>query len=353
MSKRISIDIGLNASGVAKGAKSAETSLKSLENAVDNLGDDAGDAARGVDRLEHEIDSAGDEAGLTAREFSKLQDEMKQAQRGSLTAADALGNVGGAAEKTGGITRAMAMDVKQATNALVDFTSGRMAGGMNNLLGATTSLMQIMPGVGLGVVIASTLASEGFNALLGGLNAQEEAADRLRERLSGLYKEALEDGRDYLDLSQLIAESNDLRFNPERADEWKQLQADAKTLALDENTIIRANTGDLLAQQQVREQINSYLESDAAFTAKNVYGTRNQTDEAIALRDRWQQINDVTEEISANAEAARQANSKFFREAVANAEEAMVAVDELGNKLITLEDGTEIFVDVDTGLGRV
>lgn len=150
-------------------------------------------------------------------------------------------------------------------------------------------------------------------------------------------------------MSQLIAEANDLIYTPDRADEWKQVQEDAKTLQLDVNTLIKANAGDLTAQAVVQKEINDYLASSAAYSDKNVTGTEQMTKTASDLRDRWSQVADATRVQADNAERSRQITSEMLLDAASKAGDVAEQIDEVGNKLISLPDGKEFVIDAKTG----
>lgn len=74
MSKRFEIDIGLNASGVAKGAKDGEKALADLEAAVEGVGDESARSTRPVDNFAAKLVEASRKAG-------KSDDDIKDALR--------------------------------------------------------------------------------------------------------------------------------------------------------------------------------------------------------------------------------------------------------------------------------
>lgn len=74
MSKRFEIDIGLNASGVAKGAKDGEKALADLEAAVEGVGDESARSTRPIDSFAAKLVEASRKAG-------KSDDDIKDALR--------------------------------------------------------------------------------------------------------------------------------------------------------------------------------------------------------------------------------------------------------------------------------
>lgn len=331
-SKRFEVDMGLNASEFTRGAKDAEKAVSNLEDALNDVG--AG-GARDADKIE-----------------DALKDVQSQAKR-TERAVDDIGDAGG---RGLGKVRAGAQEVSQEVGQNLGEAVSSIRGDLSDLgqVGQDTlgGLAATLAGAGpAGIAGAAALAAGavGLGLVTAELQAQEERAERLRDRLSAAYQDAAQAGRDYLDVSQLIAEANDLIYNPDRADEWKQVQEDAKTLQLDVNTLIKANAGDLTAQSVVQKEINDYLASSAAYSDKNVTGTEQMTKTAVDLRDRWSEVADATRVQADNAERSRQITSEMLLDAASKAGDVAEQIDEVGNKLISLPDGKEFVIDAKTG----
>lgn len=151
-------------------------------------------------------------------------------------------------------------------------------------------------GFGPAGAVAGLAAAAGLGAVTAELTRQQEEADKLRERLAGIYQAAAEEGRSYIDTAQIIAEANDLMFNPDRADEWKRLQEDANRLGLENYDIIAANTGERSAQEQVQERINALIqqEIDKGSESDSIVGNIGQS--VYGLKNRWDEVIEVTQE---------------------------------------------------------
>jgi len=265
--------------------------------------EDAQDAFEDLER------AASDTGRGSARDLDKLEDELKDVQRQSEKTERAVDDIGTSGGKGFGklgdaaseVTQEVGQNLGEAVSSVRDNIGDLGQVGQDTLGGLAATLASTGPG---GLVGAAALAAGavGLGLITAEMERQQEEADRIRERLTDAYRAAAEEGRAYIDTADLVAEASDLMFNPERADEWKQLQQDANTLALDRQTIIAANAGDLDAQAAVQQAINAYLETEDAH-AKNVYGTMSHlTDEAKNLQERWSTVVEVTAENSSKAQ---------------------------------------------------
>lgn len=321
-----SIDINAN-------TRQAQAQVKDLSKVLD-------DTADALDDLAREGDQAGDKL---ERSFRDMVRDAGKADKAIEKIGDSGGKGFGKASKASGEFKAEALaNVSEVTSSFNgSMTSiGDLAQG--TLGGLATSGI---PAVGA----AAAVAAVGVGLITAEISKQAEDAKKLRERLGAAYQEAAEDGRDYLDVAQLIGEANDLMFNPDRAEEYKKLKADAKALSLDESTLIKANAGDLEALAITQQQIDKYLESQAAH-GKTIYGSNKAlTEDAANLRDRWKGITDATNEQADAAKKSREVTSDFLKQSIKDAGTATQEVDKFGNELYTLPNGEQVVIDAETG----
>ncbi len=347
MAKAHEVTIGADAKQFEQGVRSgAIKPIEDLEEAFDDAADAASDLGRSATR---DLDK-------TERAAADLEEQLRDAQKQTERLERGLDDVG----RGGGVSLDKVKDGAQEVQQEIGQNLGEA---VSSIRGDLTDLGQVGQDTlgGLAATLASTgpagiagaaalaAGAVGLGLVTAELEAQRERAEQLRERLSSAYRDAAEAGRDYLDVSQIIANANDLLYNPDRADEWKQLQADAKELQLDQNLLIRANAGDLTAQAVVQKEIASYMESGAAYTERTTTGMPALTKTAVDLRDRWAQIGDATRTQAENAERSRQVTSDMLLDAADKAGTFTQAIDEAGNKLIALPDGTEFVISADTG----
>ena len=318
---------------------------------VNGIVDPLEEAADAFDSLEKAANSADldKEIDKAQRATDELDDELGHAR-------ESLKKLGYAAREAGdeskrGMQRAEegVEDFKQEAQQSAKETAASFSGSFDDIAGMAQEVAaNAFGGFGPAGVAAGLAAAAGLGLVFAEMEAQKEQAEQLKARLSGLYQGALESGRDYIDQAQFIAESNDLRFNPDRANEWKQLQEDANKLGLTENEIIKANSGDLEANALVQERIRD-LVKETYGDETNIDMLRLQTQELGGIEERWIAVSDEAQRNHDAVRAAAEANSDFWKEAISGAESAEVAVDDFGNQLVKLGDGTEIVIEADTG----
>ncbi|MFE7067485.1 hypothetical protein [Microbacterium sp. NPDC057658] len=124
MSKRFEIDIGLNASGVAKGAKDGQKALSDLEAAVEGVGEEAGRSSRPVDSFASKLVEASRKAGKSDDDIKDALRSMglsaKQAERAVEGVGDELKDVGRDGERSlDGIEDAL-KDMKRQSDRTFD-----------------------------------------------------------------------------------------------------------------------------------------------------------------------------------------------------------------------------------------
>ncbi len=316
--------------------------LEDAEEALTDLGKN-----KGPERLEREIEDAQQQTEDLRKEIKRTADEMDAAGRAGQAG---FGKVQGAAQE---VTQEIGMNAGQAVSSFRGDIEDLGQIGQDTLGGLAGTLAGAGPaGVAGAAVVAAGAA--GLGMLTAELERQQEEADKLRDRLAGAYSEAAEAGRDYLDVAQIIAEANDLMFNPERADEWKRIQQDAKDLGLDVTTVLEANAGDLDAQAVVLERLLQMRKDVEGMEIrpgawKSVSNQKEALSEIGELESRYRGLRDVTEEWKDAAQTGMQITSDLLKNTARDAGTALEQVDELGNKLWTLEDGTEILIEADTG----
>lgn len=295
------------------------------------------------------------------QDLDRVGDEMKSLERQSELAGRSIGDIG---EEGGrGLDR-----IKGGAQELQQELGQNLGEAVSSIRGDITDLGQVgqdtlgglaatIAGTGpAGIVGAAALAAGavGLGLVTAELQRQQEEAEKVRERISGMYQAAAEDGRAYIDTAQLIAEANSVMFDPDRADEWKQLQKEARELGLENSTLIAANAGDMQAQEEVQGRINALVDEErqkrenmGAFLGGQ---NKNQEEQRLeGLAERWAEIGRVTEDNAAKARDAADVTDRYLRNAIQQAGTATEEVDAFGNKLLTLPDGEQVVIDADTG----
>ena len=328
--------------------------IKPLEDAIKELRE-LGDAD-GADRLEASLKEAqrateklADETKITA---TKIEREYRDAYRSARQASDdGTGKMKAGAQE---VTQEIGSNLGEAVSSIRGDLSDLGQVGQDTLGGLAATLAGAGP-AGVAGAAAVAAGAVGLGLVTASLQEQQQEAEKLRERLSDAYTEAAREGRNYLDTVQVISQVQDLAFDPERAEEWKQVQEDAKRLGMEAKDVAAAHVGDLDKQQSVMDRINA-LEQDRVDRAREYveeHGTLSTplTNERIELEEigkRWGDLNDITRETSSAQAAGIQAVSRLLEEQYANTEGVITKVDELGNKVYELPDGKTLTIDAQT-----
>jgi predicted transcriptional regulator len=170
---------------------------------------------------------------------------------------------------------------------------------------------------------AGLVAALGFGLLLENLNKQNEATELLKQRFADAYQTAAEEGRAYLDVQQILAEANDLSFNPERVEEYNQAVKDAKTLGLEANDVVLARSGDEEALQKVLDRTNDLRkEVDADF----IRSRSTEAAELLQVQGRYDTLGKVYGDNATKAQTAQERKNKLHereREEAAKTKKAL------------------------------
>jgi len=310
-------------------------------------------AAKSLDDLA----DAGEDAGRdSARGLGRLEDALKDAQRQSEKTERSLDDIGEGGSRGLGRVKEGAQEVQQEIGQNMGEAFSSFRGDIEDVgqIGQDTlgGLAAALAGTGpAGIVGAVGLAAgaAAWGTIFQSLQDQAEEAKKLRERLSDAYSSAVADGKNYLDTAYQIKDAQDVMFNPDRADEWKKLQDTQKETGLDMSTILQANAGDAAALDLVMRRVAdaNQAAADAGEEVNVIAGVFG--DNLQHLNDYWKTLGTEAQTSQQKAADALDYTNDVLRKQIDAASDAGVEVDTLGNKLVTLGDGTEIFVDVETG----
>jgi hypothetical protein len=308
----LSLDIAANTRAAQSNIRDLGKALDDTSDALDDVARDSGrsadkveasfrDMVRASERAGRDIASdAKDAAAKVGREYSDAaRDAGRDITKG---VGDGLRGAKDEAKQSG---REAAASFSGEWEDAASFVQETMANAFEGF-GPIGAAAGIAAAVGLGAVTAE-------------IDRQNEKADALRERLAGVYREAAEEGRSYIDTAQVIAEANDLMFNKDRAEEWKQLQADANRLGLDTYTIIAANTGERGAQEEVQKRILALWDEELSKASDSSSIVGNVGQSVAGLKNRWDEVITTTEEQQAKVrelQAVQAASEEAQREQI-------------------------------------
>lgn len=284
------------AGGYAVGINSETKAFKQgIESGVIEPLEDAQDElmklgkSRGPEQLERSLEDAQDATEKLKKETKETAEAIEREFKDSYrkvgeSAGDGLGTAKDEAKASG---REAAASFSGEWDDVGDFLQETAANAFEGFgpLGAAAGAAAA---VGLGLATAE-------------IQRQQELAEELRERLMSAYQDAAEEGRTYLGTAQIIAEAQDLMFNPDRAEEYKTLLEDQKRIGADWYTVVQAHTGDLGAQEEIQGRIKSLIESEAGSYESIRDGIQKTNPEVQAMADRWQLVNDKSKDAAGAA----------------------------------------------------
>ncbi|HWK26155.1 MAG TPA: hypothetical protein VNS09_06310 [Solirubrobacter sp.] len=327
------IEIGIAEDGEAfrKGLKADVIEpLEDAEQAITDLG-----KSKGPERLERELEVAQDRTETLRKETKKTADEIDDAYRQSAAKAkSSFKESGDAAEAFGDQSKAkfseVASSFKGDMGSIQDLAQGTL-GGIAGTLTGPFALAAGGAAVGVGLI----------GSAIQGLVADAEAT---KQRVTEQFKEMAQSGID--EWSSAAATIS--RMTDAYADHGQDIKRISDELGLPAEVIAQAWAGvsgsiDIVnakyaeAQQNVEKLANGNGE-----VANQLYlNLESSTAPLRAAIDETRQAQDQYREFAAWQDS-------YLRAVLDTAGTAQMEVDELGNKLFTLDDGTEILIDVDT-----
>lgn len=199
------------------------------------FGADIDEVTRGADRMADgldDVDEKLDDLGKTGEEAGKTTAEgLEDADRG-------LSDMGDSADDTSG-----------RLDALGDIGKQALEGDVGEAAISATSLLSAFGGAG---VLAGTIAAGGISLVTSALEEQEKKAEEVRQRLVGMYKDAAEQGRAFIDQAAVDASVLELLFGTK--EERQTLMDEAAQIGVDFQTYVRAQAGDYESLQFAIEQ---------------------------------------------------------------------------------------------------
>ncbi|MGP6170627.1 hypothetical protein ACTU6V_05400 [Microbacterium sp. A204] len=306
--------------GKSKGPDQLERSLKDAGKATDRLKDETKDAARAIeqeyrDSYRKAKQSADDGLDGMKRHTEETTGELKQ-------------NIG----ETFSSFRGDLEDLPQIAQDVF----GGLAGSVGTL-GASLGLGAAAAGVGL---------------IIQAFNQSEEAAQQAAEASSAWADKFVESGQRAATASQQAAEVIAISTDPER---YKEASEAARLWGVENEIAINALAGNPAAMKAVEDALDRKREA----TEKDTQAAQEAAEAAggslVSLTHLEVELNNAeaawkkhTDAMAGGVQQADDASASLLN-LIAQEEGLARAVDDLGNSVITLPDGTEIFIDAKTG----
>jgi len=315
------------------------------------------EAARSLD----ELADAGEDAGRDgSRGLQRLEDALKDAQRQSEKTERSLDDIGDGGKSSFGKVQEGAQELSQEVGSNLGEAVSSFRGDLGDLAqvgqdtfgGLAATLASAGP---WGLVGAAALAAAAIGA--GGIAASIEDADaraqELRDRANEVASAWIDAGKQMLDADTLNAAISGVI-----GDEEKMKRADelVQKLGVDLPTAIRILAGDqnALAASEEKYQAQLRLRNDLVEKGTFLTGAAKDANrEQIGVLNEWISTYEDQAGVFSSASdkftAGTQAQNDALLDLIESSKDATVQIDRFGNKLVTLPDGQEIVIDVDTG----
>ncbi|MGX1694413.1 hypothetical protein ACWIBQ_03385 [Microbacterium keratanolyticum] len=306
------VDLGKN-----KGPDQLEKGMKGAERATESLGDETKRVASGIER----------EFRDTYRKVKQSSDESTRSMSENLD------------------------DVRQEAEQSAKETFASFDGSFGSIIDMAQEVSaQAFSGFGPAGLVAGLAAAAGIGAAVSGFEAVGEAEQASRERASEWAQAYVEAGSRVLTAAITVAKQQEIATDPEK---YKTAEENAKNWGVSVEVAMAAMAGESWALAAANDALTASEQRAAEEAVKLADGGEALADmllgasaEARAGRDALDQLHD---EMARGSEQA-QALSRSLLNSIEQYGTLAVEIDELGNRLVTLPDGTEILIDVQTGL---
>lgn len=338
----ISIDILANVRDALSGTGDVEKALGDIESTLDDM---ARDGDQSVDKMSRGFRDLARDADTSA---DRMERNYKQAfrdiRRSGDDSADAVVK---SQRRMGEQSEEIGQEVRQNLGEGIANAARGDFEGLGDTIGDT--LGGAVAGIGgIGTAAAAAAGAAGIGLLVAAFTLANDKREELTEKANELASAYIEAGSSVLDAMTISARTSEIITGDERQ---KALDY-AEALGVDLPTAARAMAGDMNALAVVND-IASEAQSENRDVADR---QRESLDDLTAAEQKLVEENQAA--ISAGLElngVVSEANEKFEEQQavlqglINDSEGATVKVDELGNQLYELPDGTKIVVDAETG----
>mgnify|MGYP001592602696 CR=1 FL=1 len=296
---------------------------KQTEGALDDVADALDDMVRDGDKTERQLERNFREIANSAKDSSrKIGDDVSDGFKRAGEGAD---------------------EFKDEANSTAREAAASFDGSAESIADAFQEVAaNAFAGFGPAGALAGLAAAAGIGMAVAGFEQVSEAEQASRERAAGWAQAFIDAGSDIVGAAYTTAEVVAIATDPER---YKQAQDNARNWGVDVSTAMLAMSGNATALQVAQEGLTDKSAEYEAQTSKT-------TEKALDL---WNQVRAGTDalkeqhgEMSQGQTIARQVTASLLT-IVESSSDAAVEVDELGNKLVTLPDSTEVFINAQTG----
>lgn len=336
--------------GVASETKAFKQGVDSgiiapLEDAADKL-DDLG-KSKGPDKLEAGMKDAQKASEKLGKEVKSTADQIEREFRDSYKSV-AKSSDDGMSKATEGV-----QDFKQEANQSAKETAASFDGSAESIVGAFQEIAaNAFAGFGPAGAVAGLAAAGGIGLAMAGFEDVQKAQEAAEVAAGAWADKFIESGQRVATAAQQTGTMVEIATDPEK---FKEAKDAAETWGVDVSTAMLAMAGNAPALKVVQDAVDG-LASKASEAEKAALGMSTEMGGiGIAALPAVRQADEAAKSFAALTgamdEGAARADvvSDAYKVMVNSAEDATEQVDELGNKIVTLPDQTQIFIDAQTG----
>lgn len=341
MAKGIDLSIAADTrsamSAINRGLIDPLEDVSELLETVGKEGDSAGDdIEKGMRDAQRRTDDAADE-------IRKLRDELNKAGRAGKKTGDDIDDGFNRAEQG-------AQEFKEEANQTAREAAASFDGSAESIGDVFQELAaNAFGGFGPAGAVAGIAAAAGIGMAISGFEQVGEAEAESRQRAADWAQAYVEAGGKILTTAITTAKVMEIATNPEM---YTKATENAKNWGVDVSTAINAMAGESWALNAVNDSLVSSAdkinEEMREVGLQYDWTSESMTDLTTRTANGQRAFDELTGEMQRGAEQA-DALSQSLRNTAENTEGAITTVDEFGDHVTALPDGTTIYVDAETG----
>lgn len=336
MSDEINIGIAGNSNKFVRATEDVEEALKDVAESLDDMTDDT---VKGADEAERAVED--------------LAEKFDEVRKGARDAADAGKDAG--RDIDDGMRKASdgAEDFKQEANSTAKEAAASFDGSAESIVDAFQEVAaNAFEGFGPVGAAAGLAAAAGIGLAVAGFEEVQKRQEEAEQSAADWADKFIESGQRIATAAQQTASIQDIATDPEK---YKEAGENAKSWGVDVSTAMLAMSGNTAALEVVKGRVEELSES----TKVNAEEMAKHGTSAAAIQGKMKLTSDAYNDAKAKLDsltssmkeggARADVVSQAYLGMIDAASGATVQVDKLGNKVVTLPDETQIFIDAKTG----
>lgn len=316
-----SIDIGAN-------TRAAQREIKDLSKALDDTADALDDVAR-------DSTKAADKVEASFRDMVRASEKVD----------DSVSRIGDSSRKSFDKAKEGAEEFKDEANSTAREAAASFDGSAESIGDAFQEIAaNAFAGFGPAGAVAGLAAAAGIGLAAAGFEQMNEAEEESRERAAEWADAYIAAGSRILSSSQLIARTNEIITDPEK---FKEASESAKKWGVSVETAVLAYAGQEASLEAVNAAVEKQKDAYSDLKDELVLGTDAEVKATQALTDSVGALDKLNKAMN-DGQIQSSVYSQALRDIADHTEGATKTVDEFGDTVATLPDGTVIYIDAET-----